>query len=60
MLLLRVAAILVLIAIGASMLLYLWKRDRRYLRLAWNLFRFAVVFALVFFALLILERVLAF
>jgi hypothetical protein len=58
MLLLRVAAILVVITLGASLVLYLTTRNRRYLKFSWNLFRFAVLFALVFFALLVLERVM--
>ena len=58
MLLLRIAAIVVVITLGASFVLYLYTRDKRYLRFSWTLFRFAVLFALVFFALLILERVM--
>ena len=46
------------IGIGASVFAYFFTRDPRYLALAWRLFRYALIVALVFFALLILERVL--
>ena len=36
---------------------YFFSRDARYLALAWRLFRWALIVALVFFALLIVERV---
>ena len=60
MLLLRLAAILVVITLGVSFVLFLFTRQRRYLNFAWKLFRFAVIFALIFFALFILERGIAF
>lgn len=60
MLLLRLAAILVVIALGVSFVLFLFTRQRRYLNFAWKLFTFAVIFALIFFALFILERGIAF
>jgi len=58
MLLLRLLAALVGIGIGVSVFAYFFTREPRYLALAWKLFRYALVMALVFFALLILERVL--
>lgn len=60
MLLLRLGAILVVIALGVSFVLFLFTRQRRYLNFAWKLFTFAVIFALIFFALFILERGIAF
>ncbi len=57
MLLLRLLAVLVGIGIGASVFAYFFTREPRYLALAWRLFRYALVVALVFFALLIVERV---
>ena len=60
MLLLRLAAILVVITLGVSFVLFLFTRQRRYLNFAWKLFTFAVIFALIFFALFILERGIAF
>ena len=58
MLLVRLAAILVVISLGAGFVLYLVTRQRRYLDFSRKLFKFAILFALVFFALLVLERVL--
>ncbi len=58
MLLLRIVAVLVGIGIGASVFAFFFTRERRYLALAWRLFRWAIIVALVFFALLVLERVL--
>ncbi len=57
MLLLRLLAVLVGIGIGASVFAYFFTREPRYLALAWRLFRWALIVALVFFALLIVERV---
>ena len=54
---LRLLAVILVIAIGASIVLSLFTGDRRYLVLAWRLFRYGLVFALLVFALLILERV---
>ncbi|MCK6388620.1 hypothetical protein [Zoogloea sp.] len=57
MLLLRLLAVLVGIGICGSVFAYFFTREPRYLALAWRLFRWALVVALVFFALLIVERV---
>ena len=56
---LRIVAILVVLATLAGVVLYLFTRDRRYLRFAYRLFQVAVIFALFLFGLLILERVIA-
>lgn len=45
------------IGIGGLLLAFVFTRDRRYLALGWRLFRYAIIVALVFFALLIVERV---
>lgn len=58
MLLLRIVAVLTGIGICGAVFLFFLNRDRRYLMFAWRLFRWALVLALVFFGLLILERVL--
>lgn len=54
---LRLLAVIVVIAIGAGIVLSLATGERRYLAFAWRLFRYAIIFALVVFALMILERV---
>jgi hypothetical protein len=55
-LLVRLAAILVVITLGASFVLYLITRQRGFLNFAWKLFKLALLFSLVFLALLVLER----
>lgn len=54
---LRLLAVVLVIAIGAGILLSLVTGDRRYLAFSWKLFRYGVVFALLVFGLMILERV---
>lgn len=56
MFVLRLVGILVLIAIGGSLALYFFTRNRRYLAFAWRVFQFAFAFLLVFMALYVLER----
>jgi len=56
LLLLRILGLLAAIAIGASSVMFLFTRDRRYLSLALRITRYAVVAALCIFALLLLER----
>lgn len=59
MLALRILGILVVLATLAGLTLFLFTRDRRYLRFAFQVFKYAVIFALFLFGLLILERVVA-
>jgi hypothetical protein len=58
MLLLRVAGVLVAITIAAGIVAFLFTRDRRYLRLSWQVTKYAVLFALVVLSLMFLERVI--
>jgi len=53
---LRILAIVVVLAVLAGIVLALVTRDRRYLRFAYQLFKYGVIFALFLFGLLILER----
>lgn len=55
--LLRLLAVLTLIAVAGSVLSYLMTRNAKYLHFAWRLFRYAVIVAFMVFALLIIERV---
>lgn len=57
MLLLRVVGVLVAITIGAGIVAFLLTRDRRYLRLSWQVAKYAALFALLVLALLFLERI---
>lgn len=56
MLVLRLVGILVLIAIGGSIALYLFTRNPRFLTIARRIFQFAVIFLMIFMALYVLER----
>jgi len=58
MLVVRILALLLAVAGGASVLGYLFTQDRRYLRFALRIAQFATLAALIFFGLLILERIL--
>lgn len=58
MLFLRIVGILTAIAIGAGIVAFLFTGDRRYLGLAWRIAKYALIFALVLFALLALERLM--
>jgi hypothetical protein len=53
---LRALGFLVLIAITAAVAIYVFTKDRRWLRWAWRLFAGAVAVALIVAAFLILER----
>ena len=55
--LLRLLAVLLVIAIGVGLLLFAFTRNSAYLQFSWRLFRYGIVFALLVFALLIFERV---
>ncbi len=58
MLLLRIVGILAVIAIGTGILAYLFTGQRRYLSLAWRVSKYALIFAMVLFALLAFERLI--
>jgi hypothetical protein len=53
---LRLIGFLVLITIGASLAMFLFTRNRRYLQFAWRVFQLAVVFVMVFMVLFVVER----
>lgn len=59
MLVLRIVGLLVAVAIGTSILAYLFSRDRRYLQLAWRIAKYALIFVFVLLVTFALERVLA-
>jgi hypothetical protein len=58
MLALRIAAILAVLATASGIVLFLLTRDRKYLRFAFQVFKYALIFALLVFGLLVLERVI--
>ena len=55
--LLRLLAVILVVAIGAGLLLYVISGNRGYLLLSWRLLRYGIVFALIVFALMIIERI---
>ena len=57
MLVARVLGLVVALALGACILLFLMTGERRYLRLAWAIFRIALLLLVVFLLLLFGERV---
>ena len=56
MLALRIAGVLVLLVTGSGLVLYLFTRNRQYLRFAFRVLKYALIFALLVFGLLMLER----
>ena len=55
--LLRLLAVILVVVIGAMLVAYMLTGNRNYLAFAWRLFRYGIVFALLVFGLLIIERV---
>jgi hypothetical protein len=58
LLVLQIVAFIVVIVIGAALGGFLFTRDRRFLRFAWQAFNYAVLFVGVLLILLALERAL--
>lgn len=59
MLVLRFVAVLVVLAVAAAIIAFLFTRDRRYLSLSWRITKYALLFSLLVMSLLFLERILA-
>jgi hypothetical protein len=57
MFLLRIVGVLTAIAIGSGIVAYLFSGDKRYLRLAGRITKYALLFVLIVLALMFLERV---
>jgi hypothetical protein len=55
--LLRLVGVLTLLLVGGGLAAYLLTGNPKYVRFSWRVFRYAVMIALLVFALLILERV---
>ncbi len=58
MFLLRIVGILTAIAVGVGIAAFLFTGDRRYLGLSWRIAKYALIFALLLFALLAFERLI--
>jgi len=55
--LLRLLAVLTVLTVAGGVAAFLLTRNPKYLQFSWRLFRYAVIVALLVFAMLILERV---
>lgn len=55
--LLRLLAVILVLGVGAGFLIYALTGNRWYLIFSWRLIRYGIVFALIVFALMIIERV---
>jgi len=55
---LRLFVYLGLIAIVVAVVMFLFTRDLRYLRFVWQIFKFSLVFLVVFAALLMMGRLI--
>lgn len=60
MIVLRLFLFLALSGIFLSLILFALRRDRRYLRLAWQIFKFSLVLLLTFATLVIMGRIILF
>jgi hypothetical protein len=57
MFLLRIVGVLTAIAIGSGIVAYLFSSDKRYLRLAGRIAKYALIFVLIVLVLMFFERV---
>lgn len=57
MYILRILSVLLVVAVGVGFLAYALTGERRYLQLSFRLLKYGLIFALILFALLFLERV---
>ena len=55
--LLRLLAVLLVVAIGAGLLVYVITGKRKFLLLAWRLFQYGIIFSLLVLALMFIERI---
>lgn len=58
MLLIRIIGLLAALGIGALVLMYMVSGERRYLRIAWRAFKYALVLVLFTLGLFFFERLL--
>ena len=56
MLVLRIVGFLVLITIGASLVIYLLTKNRRYVTFAWQVLKYGMVMAIIVLAFMLFER----
>ena len=56
MLVLRIVGFLVLITTGASLVMYLFTKNRRYVTFAWQVLKYGVVMAIIMLIFILFER----
>ncbi len=56
MFVLRIVGFLVLITVGASLVVYLLTKNRRYVTFAWQLLKYGMLMAIIVLACLLFER----
>lgn len=58
MFVLRIVGFLVLITVGASLVVYLLTKNRRYVTFAWQLLKYGMLMAIIVLACLLFERLI--
>ena len=58
MFVLRIVCFLVLITVGASLVVYLLSKNRRYVTFAWQLLKYGMLMAIIVLACLLFERLI--
>ena len=58
MFVLRIVGFLVLITIGASLVIYLLTRNRRYVTFAWQVLKYGMIMAIIVLVCLLFERLI--
>jgi hypothetical protein len=56
MLVLRIVGFILLITIGASLVMYVFTRNRRYVTFAWQILKYGMVMAIIVLSFILLER----
>lgn len=58
MFVLRVVGFLILITVGASLVVYLLTKNRRYVTFAWQVLKYGMLMAIIVLACLLFERLI--
>ena len=58
MLVLRIVGFILLITIGASLAMFVYTRNRRYVTFAWQLLKYGMVMAIIVLTFMLFERLI--
>jgi hypothetical protein len=58
MLVLRIVGFVLLITIGASLVMYVFTRNRRYVIFAWQILKYGMIMAIIVLVFMLLERLI--